>query len=197
MSALQKECYLHEETYLEFEQYSDTKHEYIDGRAYAMAGASRQHNQITGNLFFHLRAAARGKNTGCKIFASDMKLRIENGKFYYYPDVMLGCEKEDDAELYMEKPCLIVEVLSKSTSHTDKNEKWLSYQTIPSLCYYLLVDSQTQKVNYFKRDESDAWISGELQNDEKFIVTCDNFKAALTLADIYEEVDFNTQFVTD
>lgn len=197
MSALQKECYLHEETYLEFEQYSDIKHEYIDGRAYAMAGASERHNQITGNLFFHLRAAARGKNTGCKIFSSDMKLRIENGKFYYYPDVILTCDTEDFHQLYKEKPCLIAEVLSKSTFHTDKNEKWISYQTIPSLRYYLLVDSQTPKVNYFKRDESNAWISGELQDDEKLIVECNTFTAALTLADIYEEVDFNTQFVTD
>lgn len=197
MNALQKESYLHEETYLEFEKYSDTKHEYINGRAYAMAGASERHNQITGNLFFHLRAAARGKNTGCKIFTSDMKLRIENGQFYYYPDVLLTCDTEDNHQIYKEKPCFIAEVLSKSTSHTDKNEKWLSYQTIPSLRYYLLVDSQTQKVNYFKRDESNEWISGELLGDEKFTVECENFTAALTLADIYEEVDFNTQFITD
>ena len=197
MGALQKKSYLSEETYLEFEKHSDIKHEYINGHAYAMAGASQKHNQITGNLFFHLRAAARGKKSGCKIFTSDMKLRLENGRFYYYPDVILSCDKDDNAELYIESPCFIAEVLSKSTARIDQNEKWLSYQTMPSLRYYLLVDSLKQKVRYFIRNESNEWIDGELHSDETLTIKCENFTAALTLADIYEEVDFNVQFISD
>lgn len=196
MSALRKKSYLSEEVYLKFEEESDIKHEYVDGDVYAMAGAGLKHNQITGNLFFQLRSA-REKNSGCKIFTSDMKLRIEDGHFYYYPDVILSCEKDDNAESYIEKPCFIAEVLSKSTARIDQNEKWQTYQNIPSLRYYLLVDSRQQKVDYFMRDDLNNWICGELTSDETLTIECENFTAVLTLTDIYEEVDFNVQLIND
>jgi Uma2 family endonuclease len=196
MSALRKKSYLREEAYLEFEEQSDVKHEYVDGAIHAMAGAGLKHNQITGNLFFQLRSA-RSKNSGCKIFTSDMKLRIENGRFYYYPDVVLSCEKDDGAESYIEKPCFIAEVLSKSTARIDQNEKWQTYQNIPSLRYYLLVDSRQKKIDYFMRNELNEWLCDELTDNETLSIKCENFTAVLTLADIYEEVNFNAQFITD
>lgn len=194
MSALRKKSYLSEEAYLEFEEESDIKHEYVEGDIYAMAGASQNHNLITGNLFFHLRLA-RGKNSDCKIFTSDMKLRIEDGLFYYYPDVMLTCDDEDKNPFYKDKPCFIAEVLSKSTARIDQNEKWQTYQNIPSLRYYLLVDSQKKQVDYFMRNDLNEWIYSELTNDETLTIECENFTANLTLADIYEEVDFNVQLI--
>jgi Uma2 family endonuclease len=194
MSVLRKKSYLSEAAYLEFEEESHIKHEYVEGDVYAMAGASERHNLITGNLFFHLRSA-RGKNSGCKIFTSDMKLRLENGHFYYYPDVMLSCEKDDNEEFYKEKPCLIAEVLSKSTARIDQKEKWQTYQNIPSLRYYLLVDSRQKKVDYFRRNELNDWIYGELTDDEILTIECENFTATLMLADIYEEVNFNAQLI--
>lgn len=197
MSALRKKSYLSEEIYLEFEKHSDIKHEYVDGDVYAMAGASERHNQISGNLFFHLRSSARGKNSGCKIFTSDMKLQIENGRFYYYPDVMLTCDNKDNNQFYKDKPCFIAEVLSKSTARIDQNEKWQTYQKIPSLRYYLLVDSRKQQVDYFVRNDLNEWICCELSGDEILTIECENFTATLTLADIYEEVNFNAQLLTN
>lgn len=194
MSALRKKSYLSEEAYLEFEEESDIKHEYVDGDTYAMAGAGLKHNQITGNLFFHLRLA-RSKNSSCKIFTSDMKLRIEDGLFYYYPDVILSCEKDDNAESHIEKPCFIAEVLSKSTARIEQNEKWQTYQKIPSLRYYLLVDSRQQQVDYFRRNDLNDWICGELSANETLTIECENFAAVLTLAQIYEEVNFNAQLI--
>ncbi|MDD5755551.1 MAG: Uma2 family endonuclease, partial [Methylococcales bacterium] len=138
MSALQKKRRITEQEYLALEEASDIKHEYVNGEIYAlenddgeiqaMAGASEQHNLITGNLFFHLRAASRGKSGKCKVFASDMKFRAEYGDLYYYPDVILGCSSDDNDRFYKEKPCFIAEVLSKSTAKIDRREKWETYQ---------------------------------------------------------------------
>lgn len=61
--------------YLEGEQRSDIRHEYVAGQVYAMAGAGEKHNRISLNIAFHLRAAAHGKE--CGIFISDMKVRLE------------------------------------------------------------------------------------------------------------------------
>ena len=200
MSALQKKRYMTEQEYLAFEEASDVKHEYVNGEIYAlenddgeiqgMAGASEQHNLITGNLFFHLRAASRGKGGKCKVFTSDMKFRAEEGDTYYYPDVLLGCSSDDNDRFYKEKPCFIAEVLSKSTRTIDRREKWLTYQKIPSLRYYLLVDSLQQKVDYFMRDDDGNWCSAELEDHETLTVECDDYHAVLTLADIYEDVIF-------
>jgi len=200
MSALQKKRRLTEQEYLAFEEASDVKHEYVNGEIYtmenddgeihSMAGVSEQHNRITGNLFYHLRTASRGKGSHCGVFASDMKFRAEDGDFYYYPDVILGCSNDDNNKFYKEKPCFIAEVLSKSTARTNRTEKWLTYQKIPSLRYYLLVDSLQMKVDYFVRDDTGEWLYAELEDGETLSIECENYQAVLTLADIYEDVIF-------
>lgn len=60
MSVASQRPYCTPEAYLEAEAQSAIKHEYVDGEAYAMAGTGERHNRIAGNVFFHLRAAARG-----------------------------------------------------------------------------------------------------------------------------------------
>jgi Uma2 family endonuclease len=188
MSALHKKPSLTEQAYLEFEEQADIKHEYVVGEIYAMAGASERHNRITGNIFFNLRSAARGSR--CGVFASDMKLRMEEGRFHYYPDVMLVCNTEDDHQIYKQQPCLIAEVLSSGSRTTDQREKWLNYQKLPSLRYYLLVDSKCKKVHYFMRDSTGDWYSAELEDEESIFVQCDDYQTRLTLRDIYEDVVF-------
>lgn len=190
MSALQKKPYLTEQAYLEREALSDVKHEYVAGEIHAMQSASEQHNRITGNLFCNLRFAARGSCYG--VFTRDMKLRLDAGRFYYYPDVMLICNMDDNYPFYKEHPCFIAEVLSPRTSKTDQREKWLNYQKLPSLRYYLLVDSNCKKVHYFQRaSQGDcAWYSAELEDEESIFVQCDYYQTRLTLRDIYEDVVF-------
>ena len=190
MSAVMHKRFISEADYLIQEAESDIKHEYVDGDCYAMSGASEKHNIITGNIFFQLRLAARGQTNGCRIFASDMKCRIENGRIYYYPDVMLVCKQNDSADYYKEQPCFIAEVQSKSTERVDRHEKWLVYSKIPSLRYYLLADSRQQKAEYFWRDDSDEWQSGVLEDGQVMEIVCDDYRAALTLSDIYEDVTF-------
>lgn len=190
MSAVLQTRYLTEPDYLIQEAESDIKHEYVDGDCYAMSGASEKHNIITGNIFFQLRLAMRGQNSNCRVFASDMKCRIENGRIYYYPDVMLVCQLSDNADYYKQQPCFIAEVQSKTTERVDRHEKWLVYSKIPSLRYYLLADSRQQKVDYFYRDDNGDWQCGVLADGETLDITCEGYHAALSLADIYEDVVF-------
>jgi Uma2 family endonuclease len=187
MSALRKLDYLTEADYLDYELSATVKHEYVDGQIYAMAGASEKHNLITGNVFSILRNASRGK--GCNVFSSDMKLRIPDSRAYYYPDVMLVCQRsKDDDEYYKHQPCFIAEVLSKNTQATDKREKLLNYQKIASLRYYLIIDSTEKQIEYLQRDESGVWQSALLENGESLIVQCSDYQAVLTLDAIYEDV---------
>ncbi len=189
MSALRKPFYFSEADYLAFDATTDVKHEYVGGYIHAMAGASERHNRITMNLGFHLRAAARGGS--CGVFQSDMKFREENGQFYYFPDVMLVCNQDDDNQFYKEKPCFIAEVSSKSTQVTDRREKLTTYLNVPSLNYYLIVDSTLKRVEYFRRDAKGEWLSGFLEDDEILDVHCEDYRTMLDLNSIYEDVVFS------
>ncbi len=173
--------------YLEGEQGSDIRHEYLAGQVFAMAGAGEKHNRIAGNLFFHLRAAARGKE--CGVFISDMKVRVEHNDAYYYPDVMVTCDPQDTESLHKRLPCLIVEVLSPATEAIDRREKFIAYRTLPSLRYYLLAAQDVRRVELYQRTEKNVqWLYQVLEGTGDIDIVCDGFHAAFTLDDIYEDV---------
>ncbi len=116
------------EAYLAMEERSPVRHELLEGVPYAMAGATEAHNLIVGNLFYGLRPHARAK--GCRLFVSDMKLKVASRTFYY-PDLMVVCA-EDPHPLYKERPCLVIEVLSEGTEAIDRREKLWRYRELPS-----------------------------------------------------------------
>ena len=189
MSALSK-TKINTDEYLQGEELADTRHEYIAGDVYAMAGASERHNRIAGNLFFQLRGNARG--TDCGVFMSDMKLRTSTENTtdtcFYYPDVMLDCDTEDDHPIYKTSPCLIAEVLSPSTETIDRREKLMAYKNIPSLKYYVLASSMQESVEYYQKNNHGEWDKFILQQDGVINIHCGDYHASLCIDEIYEDV---------
>jgi Uma2 family endonuclease len=188
MSAVLQKKRLTEQDYLTIEATSEFKNEYVDGDCYAMSGVSEKHNLITLNIAFTLRMAARGNKAG--VYICDMKCRIDQGRIYYYPDVMLVCDKADNAQFYKEHPCFIAEVQSPTTERVDRHEKWQAYSQMPSLSYYLLADSQQKKVEYFHRDAAGMWQNVSLAAGQTLTISCGDYQATLSLDDIYEDVVF-------
>ncbi len=180
----QQKPHLTVEDYLAGEAAGQIRHEYIDGRVYAMTGANRSHGLIVNALAFALTPAAR--RAGCQLFTSDMKVRLEIGSqtLFYYPDLLLSCEETDREPYFSRAPCMIVEVLSESTERIDRREKLLAYQTLPSLQAYLLVAQDCMRVELFRRVNDwqvEPYDSGE--------IWLDCVSASLSLADIYADVD--------
>ncbi len=141
---------LSEQEYLEGELISDIKHELIDGYAYAMAGASKNHERVTGNLFARLYSHL--ENSPCEPFASDIKVKV--GEDFYYPDVMVVCNDKSDNEYYTDSPIIIVEVLSKSTRRKDQALKRRAYQSLPSLQEYVLIEQDFVEVEVCRKSQS-------------------------------------------
>lgn len=71
--------------YLAMERVSKEKSEYVAGEIFAMAGASREHNQISANIVRVLGNQLLEKP--CSVFSSDMKVKIEEAETYTYPDI--------------------------------------------------------------------------------------------------------------
>ncbi|MEQ9621058.1 Uma2 family endonuclease [Coleofasciculus chthonoplastes] len=157
MIASPRHPYLTPDQYLKMEEQSPIKHEYIDGQIYAMAGASDPHVTIAGNLFALLRSHVRG--SGCRVYISDMKARIESLNRFYYPDVMVTCDPLDqETSTYKRFPTLIVEVLSDSTEAFDRGDKFADYQELESLREYVLINTKRQRVDCFRRNDEGLWV---------------------------------------
>ena len=152
MSAVPKiETVLTPEEYIAGELLSEVRHEYVDGRVYAMAGASVNHNFIAGNFFTALSNHLHGKK--CAPFMNDMKVRIPylSDELYYYPDVMVNCDAAGQHRYFCETPALIVEVLSPDTQGTDRREKLIAYGGIPNLHTYILAEQERREITVYHR----------------------------------------------
>jgi Uma2 family endonuclease len=169
------------DAYLEGEQHSDIRHEYVAGQVFAMAGADEAHNRISGNLFFHLRAATRG--TPCGVFISDMKVRVRSHEGFYYPDVLLTCDPSDSESLYKSAPCLIAEVLSPGTELIDRREKLIAYRSLPSLTDYLLIAKDRRRVERYQRSPDGHW-THQIVEDGTLGFTCADLHLSIAIADL-------------
>ena len=186
-----KNSYLTSEEYLQLEEKSDIKHEYIDGDVYAMAGATDTHVTIAGNIFALLLSHLRG--SGCRVYISDMKIRIESKNRFYYPDVLVTCEDKDrENSTFKQFPNLIVEVLSDSTEAFDRGDKFADYQSLPSLQEYVLVNTKKARIECFRRTPEGLWLLQFYElKDSQFELTSVGFKG--NISDVYEEVEFDKQ----
>ena len=190
MIASPQQPYLTPEAYLQMEEHSPIKHEYIDGYIYAMVGANDAHVTIALNLASILRSHVRG--SGCRVYMADMKARIESLNRYFYPDILVTCDPRDQ-ETPLEKrfPRLIVEVLSDSTEAFDRGDKFADYQTLDSLQEYVLITTKRQRVECFRRNEAGLWVLQSYTNQqEPFRLESINFAGAI--ADLYEDVMFTS-----
>jgi len=175
------------EEYLRLERAAETKSEYDDGVIYAMAGASERHNLIVGNLNWSLRNRLP---SGCRVYPSDMKVRILNPTRFYYPDVSVVCEKPrfaDDAKDVLLNPLVVFEVLSETTAAHDRGRKFHSYQTIDSLRELVFVSQDLHLVEHYRRD-GEHWIYTAAQGRDAR-VTLPAVNCELPLGDIYYQVE--------
>jgi Uma2 family endonuclease len=170
------------EEYLRLEEKSLERHEFVDGQMFMMAGGSVQHSQIALRLASKLLEATDG--TDCEVVNSDVKLQI--GKIYYYPDVMVSCEEDRLERTFFKSPCFIAEVLCASTEPIDRGEKLLSYRTIPSLQSYVLLAQDTARAEIYKRLPDGSWRYDVLEGDAILEIGCANL--SLKVSSLYRGV---------
>ncbi|MBD2578451.1 Uma2 family endonuclease [Oscillatoria sp. FACHB-1406] len=177
------------DVYLKLEENSDVKHEYRQGEVYAMAGASNNHVLIAGNFYVVLRNKLRG--SGCLPFIADTKVRIETQNTYYYPDVVVTCDRRDrDLTNFLLYPCLIVEVLSETTEAFDRGDKFADYREIGTLQEYVLVSQTRMRVDVFRRDREGQWVlSSYKEGDTLHLASLD---LDVAVQELYEDIELSS-----
>lgn len=173
--------------YLEMERKAACKSEYINGQIYAMAGASRQHNQLVFNVAGALHPQLRGQP--CEAYVADMRVRSSATDAYVYPDVVLVCGTprfEDSHVDTLINPTVVIEVLSPSTEGYDRGAKFAHYRRIDSLREYVLIAQDRHSIERYERDQ-DRWILMEV-TDLGGVVALATIDCRLALRDIYDGV---------
>lgn len=177
------------EEYLIMEREADFKSEYRNGKIVMMPGASRQHNLIAGNMFGQLYVQLLDRT--CEVYINDMRVKVSDSGLYTYPDVVVVCDEPRFEDGYFDtllNPTVIAEVLSPSTENYDRNEKFMSYQTLESLQEYILISQNDIHVEQYIRQDS-KWILKEyLSLDDVFQIV--SIECQLALRAIYAKVRF-------
>lgn len=191
MSTMPQKTRYTPEEYLSLERSAEHKHEFFAGEIFAMAGASKEHVRISGNLYFHLRLQLQGKP--CEPFNSDMRIKVATSGLYTYPEVSVACaplQFEDAQGDTLVNPKVLIEVLSPSTEHHDRHFKFKHYRRLDSVTEILLVHQDSPSVErYFRQPGTDLWIFDPRYGLEETL-RLESIDCTLTLAQVYQDVEF-------
>jgi Uma2 family endonuclease len=177
--------------YLEMELHSETRHEYVNGRVYAMSpGAADAHHLICWNLTKAL--ADQIGERPCRGYHADMRVKVSPTGMYTYPDISALCGeplfehfKGVDTVL---NPSVIIEVLSGTTEGYDRGDKFAHYSRLESLQEYALMSQHRMRVEHFVRNGAN-WTLSDLR-DPQMLLRLAPIGCEIPLADIYLGVEF-------
>jgi len=146
--------------YLQVEQDSAVKHEFVDGRILAMSGGTPAHAGITSNVARLLGNALEGRP--CRVFSPDLRVRVAATGIGTYADVTVICGKveldaADPKQHTALNPRVLVEVLSPSAEDYDRGDKLGHYKRIESLAEVVFVAHDRREVEVVRREPDGSW----------------------------------------
>lgn len=170
-----------DEEYFLYEEASELKHELINENLYEMSGVSKYHNKVSGIFFILLNSLL--KNKEWEIYYENFKVKTPDGN-YFYPDVCICLV--DAKKYFTDEPVLIIEVLSETTRKFDLTDKFIQYQKIPTLKYYLCVEPEQQVIIFYFKNDNEEWMTETFTKDES-VIELPSLKISFSLKDIYQK----------
>lgn len=174
------------EEYLALDEQSNVKLEYLDGEIFAMAGGTPDHAALAMVIGSLLVPQLRPR--GCRVFSSDLRVRVKETGLTTYPDVTVVCgllERDPQSPTTVVNPTVLIEVTSDSTEHYDRDEKAEHYRQVPSLRACLLASHRRPHLDVWLRDDANAWVHREFGPGE--ILELDEIGARLAVDEIYQD----------
>jgi Uma2 family endonuclease len=180
------------EEYFAWSEKQLEKHEYINGRVYAMSGGSVNYGRIairlTALFDTHL------ENSNCITGNSDIKINIVETSNYTYPNASVTCDDRDQTTpQYITYPCLIVEVLSPSTESYDRGGKFRMYRKNPVLQDYLLVSSTSIEMDLYHKKDTGEWLIINYQAGDT--IELKSINLSFLIEQIYRNLDLTPEGV--
>ncbi len=189
MSNLAVERWVSPEEYLEFEEASSEKHEYINGEIYAMAGANYEHIRLSSNLSFLFVGHLRERPCDCS--GSDLKVYNPASGSFFYPDLTIICDEpifHGRGKQTVINPLIVIEILSPSTEAFDRGDKFAHYRMLESLQVYVLVSQKKARIEVHTR-QGEEWKEVVCEGMES-VLTLEAIEFSTPLSEIYRQVKF-------
>ena len=176
------------EEFLAWEARHETKHEFVDGIAYAMAGGTAAHSHIQKNIVS--RADAKLAGGSCEAYTSDMKVLTGNGR-YRYPDASIDCNGVADDEIGLSAPAVVFEVVSDESQHRDRTEKLADYNATPSIRHYVILEQKLPLADVYNRGPHRDFLLRPVTVDGlDGVINLQAVGMMLTMAEVYARVRF-------
>lgn len=122
------------------------------GVVVAMAPERAVHALLKANAWLLLRQSVQANQLPCQVFPDGMGVEIGDDDDFE-PDAIVRCgERLADDATKVPDPLIVVEVLSPSTSATDRSEKLEKYFRLPSVQHYLIIWANRHRVVHHRRD---------------------------------------------
>jgi Uma2 family endonuclease len=170
--------------YLELEETSSVRHEFLEGEIYAMAGGTPEHAALAMSLGAALVAATRGGS--CRVHSSDLRVRALATGLATYPDVTVVCgpyQRDPESSTTITNPRVVIEITSDSTEDYDRGEKLESYKRIPALAAIVLVSHREHLIEVIERQDDGGWRRSEARRGAR--VNLDAIGCELDVDEIY------------
>jgi Uma2 family endonuclease len=153
---------LHRYTYADYvalEMDSTSKHEFLDGEIYAMAGGSEEHSALSAAMVQALANAVSDRP--CRVHTSDLRVYVEAFGLATFPDASVICgalrQHGPSPEATALNPMILVEVTSDSSEGYDTGTKLECYRTIPALREYVIVSHRERRITVHTRPTDGVW----------------------------------------
>lgn len=150
------------EDYVKLEEFSNLKHEYLDGQIYAMGGGTPEHARLAAAIGRQLGNQLEGRR--CAVYSSDGRVRVQATGLDTYPDLTIACDDlqtDTEDQLAQINPTVLVEVTSKSSEKYDRGAKFEHYKRIASLREYVIVSHREHAIDVFRRADDGTWSLAE------------------------------------
>ncbi|MBN1606453.1 MAG: Uma2 family endonuclease [Polyangiaceae bacterium] len=153
---------LHRYTYADYvalELESPTKHEFLDGEIYAMAGGTEEHSALAAQVLRVLGNAIGGRP--CRVHTSDLRIYVESIGLATFPDGAVICgpleQHAPSPKATALNPAVLLEVTSDGSEEYDRGDKVEYYRSIPTLNAYVIVSHRERRITVHARQTDGSW----------------------------------------
>jgi Uma2 family endonuclease len=162
------------------------RYEFDGFQPVAMTGGTVNHSRVVRNLHRALDARLRGGP--CEPLGPDAGVQTM-GQAVRYPDALVTCSKVEGEARVVPGVIAVFEVLSSTTSRTDRIVKLREYAAVPSIRRYVILESTSIGLTVMERNGPDeVWRVTSLTNDD--ILHMPEISIEIPVTEFYEGMTF-------
>jgi Uma2 family endonuclease len=175
-----------QEQFFTWAEAQEGRYEFDGFQPVAMTGGTVNHSRVTRNLHRALYARLRGGP--CEPLGPDAGVQTV-GQAVRYPDALITCSEVEGSARVVPGVVVVFEVLSYSTSRTDRIVKLREYAGVPTIRHYVILESTSIDLTVMERERPDeVWRVTTLTNDD--VLRMPEIGIEIPVTEFYEDVSF-------